>query len=355
MEARLEKVRGLLRDKGIDAILVMQPENRRYLSGFTGSAGVLLIGAEYALLITDFRYVEQAQEEAPAFKVIKCGQKISDTIAEVAQNQNIRSLGFESDFITYRQHVMLSENLGFLDFIPYDGTVEGLRMVKNEDELAMIAQACALGDSAFSHILGMIRPGVSELDVALELEWHMRKKGAEGVAFDIIVASGARSALPHGRASGKRIEAGDLVVIDLGARFNGYCGDMTRTIMIGRATEEQRRVYEIVLSAQLAALEAVAPGKKGSEVDAVARDRIAREGYAEAFGHGLGHGVGLAVHEEPRLSPSGEVALEPGMVVSVEPGVYLPDWGGVRIEDLVAVTGDGCSVFTRSDKALIEI
>ncbi|HHV63067.1 MAG TPA: aminopeptidase P family protein [Firmicutes bacterium] len=355
MEARLEKVRGLLRDKGIDAILVMQPENRRYLSGFTGSNGVLLISAEDAILITDFRYTEQAQEEAPGFKVTECDQKISETIADVARSLDIRSLGFESDFVTYRQHAALSEKLSFLDFVPYEGIVEGLRMVKDEDELAMIAQACDLGDSAFSHILGVIRPGISELDVAIELEWHMRKKGAEGIAFDVIVASGARSALPHGRASGKKLETGDFVVIDLGARFNGYCGDMTRTIVIGRATDEQRRIYGIVLDAQVAALAAVAPGKKGSEVDAVARDRIAREGYASAFGHGLGHGVGLAVHEEPRLSPSGDVVLGPGMVVSVEPGIYLPELGGVRIEDLVAVTGDGCSVFTHSDKTLIEI
>lgn len=355
MKNRLVAIRERLSPAGIDGLLITRPENRRYITGFTGSAGVVVVSPDHACFITDFRYVEQAAYQAPEFRVIKHGQKIADTLKEVVEEAGIGRLGFEKDVITYKQHETFSSALTGVELVPVEGLVEALRAAKDENEIEEIRRAEAIGDAAFSHILNIIKPGMTEIDVALEIEWFMRKNGAEGIGFEIIVASGERGAMPHGVASGKKLAQGELVVMDFGAVYHGYRGDMTRTVSLGKASPEQRRLYDIVLRAQEAALEGIAPGKTGQEIDSLARKVIEEAGYGDNFGHGLGHGVGLAVHEEPRLSVAVTEELRPGMVVTVEPGIYIPGFAGVRIEDLVVVRESGITNLTSSPKELIEL
>lgn len=354
---RLEALRRMMADRQIEYFLVTGAANRRYLSGFTGSSGVLLVSQERCWLVTDFRYFEQARQQAPDWELYPQKGKLSEALGELCREQGVTRLAFEKDHITYAQYETLA-GLG-LELVGQAGLVEKLRMIKDEGELGAIRRAAALADDAFAHILSVIRPGMREEEVALELEYHMRRAGAAAVAFEIIVASGPRSALPHGRASSRRIEPGDFVTLDLGCVVDGYCSDLTRTVVVGRADEEQRKVYDLVARAQQAGLAALRAGRRGSEVDAEARKVIADAGHADHFGHGLGHGVGLEVHEAPRLSPQAagpdEPLLEAGMVVTVEPGVYIPHWGGVRIEDLVVVREDGCEILSRADKRLIEL
>ncbi|MGL5514812.1 MAG: M24 family metallopeptidase, partial [Sporomusa sp.] len=262
-------------------------------------------------------------------------------------------IGFESDFVTWQVYQQLASCLPAIELVPVQ--LDCLRMIKDRQELALLTTAVEIADRAFDQALHMIKPGVTELEIAFELEYRMRKLGAEKPAFDTIVASGVRGSLPHGRASNKVIEAGELVTIDFGAVYQGYHSDMTRTVAVGKATDKQRDIYAVVLAAQLAGIGAVKAGKTGKEIDHIARQIITAAGYGEYFGHGLGHGVGLFIHEDPRLSPAGDIKLAKGMVTSVEPGIYLPDWGGVRIEDLVVVTTAGCTVLTASSKDLIEL
>ncbi len=348
---RLTKLRKDLLSQGLDGILILEPDNRRYLSGFTGSSGALLITASEALLFTDFRYTEQAAAQAHSFRVIKHGQVIWDDLGIYARG--VVNLAFEQNFVTYEQFQLVSEKLKECRLVPVAGLVENLRSIKEDKELAEMRRAGELADRAFSHILTYLQPGISEREIGLELEFFMRQQGASGPSFEFIVASGPRSSLPHGTATERRIAKGELVTMDFGCVVNGYCSDITRTIVVGEPSDQQREIYRVVLEAQTASLEALKAGMTGQEVDKVAREIISRNGYGENFGHGLGHGVGLAVHEEPRLSPAGLKVLEPGMVVTVEPGIYLPDWGGVRIEDTVAVTETGCTLLTKSAKELI--
>jgi len=353
MRERVEKLRRRMEEKGIEALLVTKPENRAYLSGFDGSAGVLLITAAGASwLVTDFRYVEQATLQAPHMEVVRHGPQFHATLKELAEKAGLQKIFFEKDHLTYGLYENLKENLG-VELVPQEGLVEGLRMVKDAGELALIKKAAAIADQAFTNILPLLRPGVSEKEIAVEFEYQMRKLGAQGNAFETIVASGPRSSLPHGHPTERRLQEGDFVTLDFGAKVDGYCSDCTRTVAIGTVDDKMREIYDLVLRAQKEALAAVRPGKKGKEIDAVARDIIAAAGHAEHFGHGLGHGVGRAVHEGPRLYPLGEELLEPGMVVTIEPGVYLPGWGGVRIEDLVVVTTDGSEIITGLSKELM--
>ncbi|MGE5593209.1 MAG: M24 family metallopeptidase [Betaproteobacteria bacterium] len=355
VSSRIAKLRNALEDHGIDAVLVTRPENRRYMTGFTGSSGFVLISQDHAVLITDFRYIEQAASQAPEFRIVKHGLKFTDTLKEVLAEIGVTSLGFEKDVVTYKQYETFSSELQGIKLVPVEGLVERLRMVKDNEEIDKIRRAEALGDAAFSHILTVMKAGMTEIEVALEMEWFMRRNGAERLGFDIIVGSGANGAMPHAVASDKRLVPGELVVLDFGAVVDGYRGDTTRTVVLGRASEEQRRIYDIVLRAQHAALEGIKAGIKGEEAHALAQQVIAQAGYGENFGHGLGHGVGLAVHEEPRLAPSSSTVLEPGMVVSVEPGIYLPGRLGVRIEDLVVIEDGGVLNLTKSPKDLIEV
>jgi Xaa-Pro aminopeptidase len=351
MTDRLHSLRTFIAGQDLAAVIVAKPENRRYFSGFTGSSGLLLVSADAAKLITDFRYIVQAGREAPDFTVVRHGSDLYETLAAEIKALGGGKIGFESDYTAWdvyqKMHRFIAQ--------PAPVQLDKLRMVKDETELAALRKAVRLADDAFRHILGFLRPGISERDVALELEFFMRKNGAEKAAFGIIVASGPRSALPHGRASERVIAAGDFVTMDFGAVYQGYHSDITRTVVIGKASARQREIYDLVSAAQQAGLDAVTAGKTGREVDAVARRVISDAGYGDYFGHGLGHGVGLDIHEEPRLSPVGSEVLAPNMTVTVEPGVYIPDWGGVRIEDTVVVTAGGAQVLTASSKEFIQI
>ena len=351
---KLAKLREKLREKDLDTLLVTGEHNRRYLSGFTGSAGTLVITADAAILITDFRYIEQATGQAPHFQ-IRRHDDFLQTLEEVFSECGCHRVGFESDIVTYAQYIKWQEKMEHIEWVATPGLVEELRMIKTENELAQMEKAATIADRAWEQLLPQMKPGATERELALELEFLMRRQGANGLAFDIILAAGPNGALPHAVPSDRPLQNGDLVVMDFGARYGGYCSDMTRTVVIGKACQRTRTLYNIVLEAQLAAVAAVKPGKTGIEVDKVAREIITQAGYGEQFGHGLGHGVGLAVHEEPRLSPKGETVLQPGMAVTVEPGIYIPDFGGVRIEDLVVVTETGCHILTNSPKEILEL
>jgi Xaa-Pro aminopeptidase len=327
-------------DPAPDALLVTGPENRRYLTGFTGSAGMVLLVGGDALLVTDGRYVEQATEEAPGCRVVRHAPEPFDTLRELVQAAGLRTLGFEKEHVTFAFHEKLAAALTEVMLVPTAGVVESGRAVKEEGELEHIRHAARLVDEVLGEVVRMVRPGISERDIALEIEFRLKRRGA-GLAFEPIVASGPRSALPHGRASDRVIETGDFVTIDMGALWHGYASDLTRTFVIGRVDARQEEVYHVVLEAQSRAMEGLRPAMTGREVDALAREVITARGYGDEFGHGLGHGVGLAVHEGPRLSPTGEARLEEGNVVTVEPGVYVPGWGGVRIEALVVVRAHG--------------
>ncbi|SEN23693.1 Xaa-Pro aminopeptidase [Lihuaxuella thermophila] len=355
MEQRIARLRKQMHDRGIRAMLVSHPVNRRYITGFTGSAGLALITAEEAVLVTDFRYLTQVKEQAPHLSVSEHKGQIFGAVAEACRKLGIQSLAFEQDHLTYAQHKQLEEALDGIPTQPVSGLVEQLRMIKDEEELAIIRQAARIADQTFEQIVKEIQPGMRETEIAMRLEFIIREMGASSSSFDIIVASGKRSALPHGTASDKRLEKGDLVTLDFGAYYKGYASDITRTIVLGKPSEKQKEIYDIVLEAGKLAISAIRPGITGREADAAARDYIARHGYGGYFGHGTGHGLGLEVHEAPRLSPQGDTPLAPGMVVTVEPGIYLPDFGGVRIEDDVLVTEAGGEVLTHCTKELIII
>ena len=343
-----------MNEHGIEGMLITKPENRHYFSGFSGSAGTLLISDHESKLLTDFRYIEQAAAQAKQCEILRYTASPYELLADTAVKLGLTRIGFESDFVTYDMYTKLTEGMSTIHLLPVQ--IDELRMMKDENEVAAIKKAVEIADSAFVHILSFIKPGISEQTVALELEYQMRKLGAEKPAFDTIVASGKRGALPHGIASEKIIELGDFVTMDFGAVYQGYHSDITRTICMGSPTDKQRQLYDIVLTAQLAGVEAVQPGKTGREVDAVARKIIVDAGFGDYFGHGLGHGLGLYIHEDPRLSPSTtQTVLMENMVVTVEPGIYLPEWGGIRIEDTVLVSTDGCQILTARSKHLIEI
>jgi Xaa-Pro aminopeptidase len=353
IQQRLASLRKLMATHSLDAVVVTKPENRRYFSGFTGSSGLLLIGEQMQTLFTDFRYIEQATKQSPEYQIVRHGTSMFDILADTVKKLEAVRIGFESDFITWDTYHKLATCLSMVELRPVN--LDALRVIKDQAELSLLHQAVEIADVAFNHVVTIIRPGITELEIALELEYKMRKLGSEKPAFDTIVASGYRGALPHGQASAKIIEVGDFITMDFGAVYQGYHSDMTRTVVAGKATSKQHEIYNIVQAAQLAGIKAVAAGKTGKEIDQVARKIIADAGYGEYFGHALGHGVGLAIHEEPRLSTTNDSELASGMVVSVEPGIYLPEWGGVRIEDLVVVSAAGCTVLTTSNKNLIEL
>lgn len=352
---RLERLREQLCQENLEAVLVTEPKNRRYLSGFSGSAGQLLITREEQFLFTDFRYQEQAAQEAPLFQLyLQHTAPWADLVRLVADNQ-VQRLGFEGKHCTVAAYRELKALLpGHCQLL--DTSLEKLRFVKDAGELAAITAAVRIADEAFAHILTVLRPGLEERQVAAELEHAMRCLGSERPAFDTIVASGSRGALPHGRASAKKLLPGEFVTMDFGAVYEGYHSDITRTVCLGQATAAQKESYALVLAAQKAAVAAIRPGLLGCEVDAVARQMLTAAGYGAYFGHGLGHALGLDIHEEPRLSPQNtQQPLQEGMVVTVEPGIYLPGQYGIRIEDTVRVSAAGAVVLTASDKELIEI
>ena len=355
---RLRKLGTALKGTQTDGILITNPENRRYLSSFTGSAGVLVIGVESApFLVTDFRYWEQAAAQAGGFEIYRQGPDLNQSIVELVGKLGWRTVGFEPEGLTYMEYQKLRESFpDSVELKPVAGLVHPQRAVKSPEEIELLAEAARITDRAWSQTLPLIKPGVRESEVALEFDYQLRRNGAEGSAFTTIVASGKRAALPHGVASGKSISPGDLVILDGGAKYQGYHADMTRTVVVGKANPKQQEVYRIVLEAQLIALEVLKAGVSGKTIDAVARDYLKAQGYGEYFGHGLGHSVGLEIHENPRLSPREEELIPENAAITVEPGIYLPDWGGVRIEDLVVVETEGVRNLTGSSKKeLIEV
>jgi Xaa-Pro aminopeptidase len=359
--SRTERLVAALPGREVDALLVSEPVNLRYLTGFTGSNGLALVSPERRLFLTDFRYLTQAAEQVPGYDRRQASQDLlqgaADAVAE--ETQGDLRLGFDDRHLTVRQHRRLRDQLpDRVELVAAGGLVEDLRAVKDAGEIAAIRAAAELADQAFAVVFGEGRPvvGRTERELALELETRMRRLGARAPSFPSIVAGGAHAALPHAEPRGEPVEAGTLLVVDWGAELDGYCSDCTRTLATGRLGEREREVYELVLRAQRAALEAVAPGPTGREVDAVARDLIEAAGHGERFGHGLGHGVGMVVHEGPRLSRlAGDTALQAGHVVTVEPGVYLPGEFGVRIEDLVAVGDEGPEVLSGLSKELVTV
>jgi len=350
--SRLARLRAKLREIGADTLLVSQPESRAYLSGFTGSSGWLLIDPDRALIATDFRYYEQVALESPAYELSRVVTTFAAALPDMVQQLGAHRLAFEADHATFSDVQDWSRAVPDVEWVATKGIVMELRAVKDAGEVATLRAAIALADEAIAAGLAQARPGMTELDLAWIIESYMRTHGAQVVAFDMIVACGSKGARPHARAGAEPLVPGEPVVIDMGARIDGYNSDLTRTVCLGQPNDPARfrEIYSAVLRAQLGAEAMIRPGMSGQEVDAVARNLIAEAGYGDYFGHGLGHGVGLAVHESPRLSRTSTDTLAPGMVVTVEPGIYLPDWGGVRIEDVVLVTEDGAEVLTRAPK-----
>ena len=355
MNNRLEHLHQKLEEKKLDAILISTPENRRYVSGFTGSAGYLLVSQGSTILATDFRYVEQAGKQAPDFQVVKAGADWS-WLRDLLQEQGHKRVGFESQHVTVATFRQMTDTLKELpseerpSLLATSGIVEGLRTVKDPEELALVQRAIDAADTAMEAITPTIRAGETEREVAWRLEVAMREAGADGLSFDTIVAAGPNGAMPHHRPSDRPIAEGEPIVIDMGAKVDGYCSDITRTVCIGEGDETFRKVYDTVLGAQLTAIATVHAGMTAGEADALSRDVIAEAGHGDHFGHSLGHGVGLFIHEYPRLGPGSENPLEEGMVFTVEPGIYLSGWGGVRIEDVVVLEKDGARVLSKAAK-----
>lgn len=349
-------VKQLLQKAQVEGILVTDPYNMRYLSGFSGGEGALFLAENARIIITDSRYTEAAGKESD-FIVLEESRKNprGEILSQLVREHRISCLGFEDGAVTYQQYEGFRKNLQDQKFIPLGNLLDSLRAVKTEKELSLIRRAESIGDVAFSKILEILKPGISELEVAAELEYQMKRAGAEGLSFDTIVASGVHSSMPHAVPTEKKLEWGDFVTMDFGCRYQGYCSDMTRTVVVGEASQEQKKIYNTVLEAQRLALDQLCAGKAGKEIDAVARNHIAEAGYGKCFGHGLGHSLGLFIHEEPRLSPEEDALLLPGMVETVEPGIYVPGFGGVRIEDLAVVKDHGCENYTGSPKELIEL
>ncbi len=351
---KLTKLRKSLKDQDLDALLITNGKNRRYMTEFTGTAGVVLITQEDALFITDFRYMEQANEEAKGFDIVQHTTPIHEEVASQAKRLGVKRLGFEKQDVTFGLYETYNQVVE-AELVPTSGIVEKLRLIKNDDEIKILKEATEIADAAFDHILSYIKPGVKEIDVSNELEFFMRKQGATSSSFDIIVASGYRAALPHGVASEKTIQSGELVTLDFGALYKGYCSDITRTVAVGEISDELREIYDTVLAAQERGMEGLKAGITAKEADDLTRDYIKEKGYGEYFGHSTGHGIGLDVHEGPALSFRSQQTLEPGMVVTVEPGIYVPNVGGCRIEDDTVVTENGNERLSHSTKELITL
>jgi len=351
---RLANLRQKLTEKPLDALLVSHNENRTYLSGMPSWDGYLLITAKEAVLATDSRFTEAAKMECPDYDVFQIVGKAESWFPNLLGKATARRLGFEADNLTFAFDHTLTEIIAKagagVELVPVEGMVQSLRMVKDPGEIALIARAAEITDQSLAHLMHRIHPGMTELEAAWEIEKFMREHDSEPVAFELIVAAGPNAALPHHRPSSRPIQAGEPVVIDIGARVGGYCADLTRTICLGRTDDQFRKVYDTVLAAQLAALAMIKEGMTGEAADSLARTVISEAGYGDKFGHSLGHGVGLEVHEAPLVSPRSTQVLSSGMVFTVEPGIYLPGWGGVRIEDLVTLEDGKLKILSKAPK-----
>lgn len=344
---RVERLKKAMRLSGHEGVLLNNPSNMFYVSGYTGE-GLVLIGEGFCAIVTDFRYTEQAESQATSFAVemTEKGKTHEDIVNALCRRHGIDTLYYEDDTLTVRAFESCRAAIHGVEWKPVGGALEQLREVKDAGELALIAHACKLTGDAFERVLPMIREGVTEKEIALALDFDMMSHGASKPSFSTIVAAGANGSLPHATPGEYKIRRGDMITMDFGALYGGYCADMTRTVALGEPAAEMKRVYQVVLDAQKLSQDAVAAGKNTREIDALARDYIASHGYEGRFGHGLGHSVGIDIHESPRLNQSSASTLKENQVVTVEPGVYLPGVGGVRIENTVVVKAGGCEPLT---------
>ena len=351
---RIAGLRSAIEESDIDGMLISDTHNRRYLSGFIGSAGYLFITQSEAVLATDSRYTEQAADQATGFDVSKIQGRLSEWFPEVLKGIGVKKLGFEADNITVSSLKMFEDALeqtgAEVDLEPKSGDTAKLRALKDQSEVALLQKAIDIGDAAFEATASQLTPGMTEKEAAWEFEKAIRERGAECLSFDTIVATGPNAARPHHQTGDTPLKEGETIVFDCGATYDGYCSDLTRTIVLGEADEKVMRVYNIVLEAQETAIQKVESGITGGEADAIARKIIDDAGYADYFGHSLGHGLGLEVHEEPNVGPRGSTPLEDGMPFTIEPGIYLPGWGGVRIEDVVVLENGRARVLSHAKK-----
>ena len=355
MTARLDKLRAALDQNAVDALLVTEPFNRRYASGFTGSAGMLLVGRDTASIATDFRYHEQAGVQSPSFELFKSERDFGPWFKDLLAPFGGKRVGIEASHVSVEFHRQMRAFVNEIEgtrpeLVPVVGLVEGLRMFKEPEEIASLERVIALADRAFEDVAARVAPGWTEAGVAWEIEKFIREHGGDGLSFDTIVAAGPAGAMPHHRAGDTPLTEGQGVVIDMGALLDGYCSDMTRTVFLGEPDAKFKEIYDIVLTAQLTAEELIEDGMGGKDAHELAHRVIREAGYGDDFGHGLGHGIGLQVHEEPWLRPTSSSTLKNGMVFSVEPGIYLTGWGGVRIEDLCVLENGRCRVLSSAPK-----
>ena len=351
---RVKRLRDKMASGGLDAMLIGSPPNRRYLSGFTGSDGWLLVTPQKAMLAVDFRYVEQASQESNAFETLHIKGGIAQWLPPLLRDLGVTNLGVEAEHLSISTYqticsIVKPENC-LLKISPVKDMVETMRMVKESGEIALIQKAANIADIAMQFIRSHLRPGITERQLAWEIECHMRQNGSSAMPFEIIVASGPNAALPHAQPSDRVIKTGEPVTIDLGARYMGYCSDMTRTFIIGKSDTQFDNIYNIVLAAQLTGLSIIQSGTAAAEADKLVRSMIEKAGYGEQFGHGLGHGVGLEVHEPPRLGTQSNDILSDKMVFTIEPGIYVPGWGGIRIEDTVILDNGKLVSLTHAGK-----
>lgn len=354
LKSRRAKLERFFTSHKIDAIMFSNMLNIRYLSGFTGSEGALLMTRDRFWLLCDSRYTAQASIEVQGGEIRQFSEK-QDAVRELIEELKLQRIGFESAHTTVAAFMEFSGKLTGCELVPINANLDQIRSCKDQDEIERLGDVARLASEAFQAIIGLIRPGLSEADLARELEFEMRRRGADGRAFDFIVASGERGSMPHGRASDKLIRSGELVTIDFGAVKNGYYSDETMTVAVGKPDDRAREIYAIVKEAHDRAVAAVRPGMACRDLDAVARDHISECGYGEYFGHGLGHGVGLEIHEKPVISPRSDMTIDEGMVFTIEPGIYIPGFGGVRIEDTLVVLGNGCRLLTQVSKELMMV
>lgn len=350
----LERLKQTLASKNIDSMLVSDIPSVQWATNFTGSNGQILLHEGNGTFVTDSRYTLQAGEQVKPLPVAAYNgtMNAAEFLAGEARKLGMKKVGFESGSVSYQTYADWKDKFGEIELVPVKNLVGPLRAVKSPEEVEKIRVACALADQCVEHVTRLIQPGVSEFDIGLEIEFFFRRHRAE-IGFDPIVASGPRSALPHGRASERKLEAGDLITLDLGCKLDGYCSDITRTFGVVELDEKSRSLYDLVLKAQIASIEAIKPGVSGKAVDQVARDIFAEANMAQYFGHGLGHGLGKLVHDSGSLSPRSDTIIEPGMVLTVEPGLYLEGFGGVRIENDVVVTESGCEILDHYPKELL--
>jgi Xaa-Pro aminopeptidase len=348
LEIRAERLRNRLEELEADSVILSAPANVRYITGFSGE-GWAIVDSQ-TTLITDSRYELRAKDESPDAELIVRTGSMKGPVAEYLASCGAERVGFEADHLTVSQRDEMAEELGEIELVPLKSLLRVPRMTKDGEELAILRRAIAVTDEAFARVAEWLEPGINEKELALEIERQVLLAGGDKLSFDTIAASGPNAAHPHAEPSDRKLRGGDVVKLDFGACVDGYHADMTRTLLLGDPTDKQREVYGIVLEAQTRAIEACCAGMGGKELDGVAREVVKAAGYGDSFGHGLGHGVGLEVHEGPAVSQTSEDTLEAGMTVTIEPGIYLEGWGGVRIEDIVLVTEDGCEVLTGAPK-----